>query len=105
MKSYKERIETVRRIAQKLLQKYNLSPPVDPFALAEQERIHVRYEGNQVGIEGLTKLDADPPVITLNPEQIYEPRIRFTLAHEIGHVKIPWHTGVTGSSETSSPSS
>lgn len=98
MKSHKERIEIVRKIARKLLSKYNLSPPVDVFALAELEELCIQYKGNQVGIDGLAQLDANPPIITLNSEQTYQPRIRFTLAHEIGHVKIPWHTGVIGCS-------
>ena len=98
MKSYNERIEIVRKIAQKLSNKHHLSPPVDVFALAEKENLRIQYEGNQMGIDGAAKLNADPPIITLNSEQTYQPRVRFTLAHEIGHVKIPWHTGVKGCS-------
>lgn len=98
MKSHEERMAIVRKIAQRLLSKYSLCPPVDVFALAELEKLCIKYEGNQVGIDGLAQLDAEPPIITLNSEQTYRPRIRFTLAHEIGHVKIPWHTGVIGCS-------
>lgn len=98
MKSHEERVEIVRKIAQKLIGKYNLSPPVDVFALAERENLCIQYKENQYGIDGLVQLDVEPPIITLNSEQTYPPRIRFTLAHEIGHVKIPWHTGVTGCS-------
>ena len=33
--------------------------------------------------------------IVLNSAIQYEPRIRFTLAHELGHIFISWHSDVT----------
>ena len=48
-----------------------------------------------MGIDGLTHLQESPPIIELNTEITFEARRRFTLAHEIGHICIPWHSGIT----------
>jgi len=38
--------------------------------------------------------EGDRPRILLNTNSTkFEPRKRFTLSHEIGHIKIPWHCG------------
>src|SRR4051794_9187047 len=38
--------------------------------------------------------DRGRPRILLNTNSTkYEPRKRFTLSHEVGHIKIPWHCG------------
>ena len=42
----------------------------------------------------MCQLQKIPPKIILNSEIVFEPRRRFTVAHEIGHICIPWHTGV-----------
>lgn len=88
------RLSLVRRRAISLYKKYALSVPVDLNRIIEKKNIQVIYEENQVGIDGLCQLQKNPPTIILNTEVVYEPRKRFTLAHEIGHICIPWHTGI-----------
>lgn len=88
------RLSLVRRRANALYEKYDLSVPVDLDIIIRKKHIEVSYEENQVGIDGLCKLQKNPPKIILNTEITFEPRRRFTMAHEIGHICIPWHTGV-----------
>lgn len=88
------RLSLVRRRASNLYKKYELSVPVDLDTILQKRHIEISYEENQVGIDGLCQLQKIPPKIILNSEIDFEPRRRFTLAHEIGHICIPWHTGV-----------
>lgn len=88
------RLSLVRKRASNLYKKYELSVPVDLDTILQKRHIEISYEENQVGIDGLCQLQKIPPKIILNSEINFEPRQRFTLAHEIGHICIPWHTGV-----------
>ena len=96
MKTLEERLTIVRKIAQRLRKAHHLTPPVDLEALAVQEKIRIEPFSSQAGIDGYVNLDCNDPVIYINTEQTYLPRKRFTLAHEIGHIHIPWHTDVDG---------
>lgn len=87
-------ISLVRQRANKLYKKYSLSVPVNLDTIIREKNIVVSYKENQVGIDGMCQLQKNPPEIILNTETVYEQRRRFTLAHEIGHICIPWHTGV-----------
>lgn len=87
-------ISLVRQRANKLYKKYNLSVPVNLDTIIREKNIVVSYAENHLGIDGMCQLQKNPPEIILNTETTYEPRRRFTLAHEIGHICIPWHTGV-----------
>ena len=87
-------ISLVRQRANKLYKKYSLSVPVNLDIIIREKNIIVSYKENQVGIDGMCQLQKNPPEIILNTETVYEQRRRFTLAHEIGHICIPWHTGV-----------
>lgn len=88
------RLSLVRQRANALYEKYDLSVPVDLDIIIRKKHIEVSYEENQVGIDGLCKLQKNPPKIILNTDMTFEPRRRFTMAHEIGHICIPWHTGI-----------
>lgn len=88
------RLSLVRRRANALREKYKLSVPINLDTIIDQKSIKVLYKENQVGIDGLCQLQRNPPRIILNSEITFEPRLRFTVAHEIGHICIPWHTGV-----------
>ena len=89
------RLSLVRKRALKLYKKYTLSVPVDLDYIIKQKNIRILYKENQHGIDGLTRIQKSPPIIEINTEIDYGPRRRFTLAHELGHICIPWHTGVT----------
>lgn len=89
------RLTLVRKRALNLYKKYSLSVPVDLQKILDEKNIILIYKENPVGMDGLTHLQESPPIIELNTEITFEPRRRFTLAHEIGHICISWHTGIT----------
>ena len=93
IKLHSERLEQVRQIARNLRAEYALALPVDPKTLAEKLGIQVTYTELNTDIDGYVTMDHTGDVITINTKKRYAPRQRFTLAHEIGHVVIPWHTG------------
>lgn len=67
---------------------FNISAPIDIDAIASMLGIDVVYDNSLVGkdIVGKIEFNDNKPVISVNPaENNYEPRRRFTLAHEIGH--------------------
>lgn len=80
-------------MAARLLKRHKLSPPYDLNQLAEiygsVEYIHIPFEadGITIGIGGEEK-----PQIIIN-DSAPDTRKKFTLAHELGHIVIPWHTG------------
>lgn len=83
----------VRAVARRYVAKHDLAPPVDPRLLLEQ--IH----GAEVYREAwpLEEVDAILTGFDENPAVYYRAtdnalRERFTLAHELGHLVIPWHT-------------
>ena len=82
------------RIAYRLSQRSGLTPPINVFDVAAQYAL-VEEKAFPVDIDGicldLNMLGARPK-IWLNKELRHH-RKRFTLAHEIGHVMIPWHIG------------
>lgn len=87
------RIAIVKKLANKIISKLKLIPPVDLELLYEYYGIDLVYESNYLGIEAYSELNKKPKVV-INPELTsYVPRKRFTLAHELGHVCIPWHNG------------
>ena len=83
----------VEKMAARLLARHNLTPPYDLLALArtysnlEFLPFPIPADGITIGI-GENKR----PTILINTNAP-EPRKRFTLAHELGHIFIPWHTG------------
>ncbi len=88
------RLSLVRQRANSLRKKYGLSIPINLDTIINKKGIEILNEENQVGIDGLCQLQKTPPRIIINTEVTFEPRLRFTIAHEIGHICIPWHTGV-----------
>jgi len=81
------------KMARRLLIRHELEPPfnleklVSEYAVLEKRLIPFSADGISIDIDGKTK----PRIIinSLNPNT----RQRFTLAHELGHIIIPWHTG------------
>lgn len=80
-------------MARRVLARRNLLPPFDLDALAteygELEYLNIPYDvdGITIGIGSTQK-----PRILVN-ESAPAKRRKFTLAHELGHIVIPWHTG------------
>ncbi|EGH97226.1 ImmA/IrrE family metallo-endopeptidase [Pseudomonas syringae] len=81
------------KMARRVLARRNLLPPFDLDALAteygELEYLNIPYDvdGITIGIGSTQK-----PRILVN-ESAPAKRRKFTLAHELGHIVIPWHTG------------
>lgn len=83
-----------RKFAARLVTIRKLVPPIDIFPLAKQyakiDLMFIPYDVD--GISLSLKVSGRTPHIILN-DRYSSRRIRFTLAHELGHVLIPWHTG------------
>jgi hypothetical protein len=84
-----------RLLARTLLDELGLSPPVDVAHAAAQfmdiEEDVIAADCDAV-ILGLAGDDGERPRIILNADRP-STRQRFTLAHELGHFRIPWHLG------------
>ncbi len=83
----------VEKMAARLLTRHNLRPPYDlealvlNYATVELHHFPLDADGVTIGIGGEKK-----PQILINSDSP-ETRRKFTLAHELGHIIIPWHTG------------
>lgn len=83
----------VEKMAARVLSRHGLTPPYDLESLVreygqiEYHSFPINADGITVGIGGETK-----PSILINT-QLPVTRQKFTLAHELGHIIIPWHTG------------
>lgn len=77
-----------------MVDKFGVSPPVDLQLIAdscaevELDDIPGRCDGLVVGLHG----PRDRPLILLDRATAHQ-RSRFTFAHELGHVFLPWHLG------------
>lgn len=85
----------VRKIAQRVMTKYKLHPPVDMMGLIQEKGITCVEENLGTNADGYSDLKDSDLKIVLNSAIQYEPRKRFTLAHELGHIFISWHSDVT----------
>ena len=89
-----ERYSRDTNLARRVLKKYKLEPPINVRELA------TRYAKIEVfslllNVDGVSlhiKSKGRKPTIILNDNRP-PTRKRFTLAHEIGHILIPWHIG------------
>ena len=81
-------------LARRVQQKFELSPPVDILALIKHYArvVILPFPLDIDGISLNLKIPKKRPTIILNGRRA-ETRKRFTLAHELGHVLIPWHCG------------
>lgn len=73
--------------AKKLRENYPQMFPVDPFRIAQDLKIEIRYLQNpRPDVAGtLSRESADTPlIIAINPNDPFS-RQRFTVAHELGH--------------------
>lgn len=83
------------KIARRFVKLHNIQIPFNLQDLVEQYAT-LHYKDIPIdGVDGVTlnlKVPGKRPVIVVNNNQPIT-RQRFTLAHELGHVIIPWHTG------------
>lgn len=80
-------------VARRVVEKFDLKPPIDIAALLQQSADVVDLEWSQdcdglvVGLTGAGR----PKVFVRSGQHVN--RDRFTRAHEWGHIMIPWHLG------------
>ncbi len=86
------RFASARKFASKIVESNKLVPPIDPVSVIKSYGIEIIEEENQFGIEAFSDL-GEVPRITINTEFTFPARKKFTLAHELGHIVIPWHNG------------
>lgn len=82
-------------LARRLTAKLSLRPPVDVKGLVEAYAGLTIVEIPIDGVDGISldlKTPGKKPRVVLNARNP-PTRQRFTLAHELGHLLIPWHTG------------
>ncbi|WP_083243758.1 ImmA/IrrE family metallo-endopeptidase [Aeromonas sp. DNP9] len=83
----------VEKMAARLLDRHKLKPPFDLDALVS-EYANVEYHHFPFSVDGITiGIGGDQKPQVLINSNAPETRRKFTLAHELGHIIIPWHTG------------
>lgn len=76
-----------------VVDRHDLKPPVDVFALADQY-CDVEYESWPFACDALAVgLDRPRPKVFIRKDGIGKLRQRFTMGHELGHVIPAWHVG------------
>lgn len=81
------------KFAQKIIEKHNIEIP---FNLKELALLYAKVKFTNIPIEGISGVSLDLKVPGLKPKIVVNTnqsltRQKFTLAHELGHVIIPWH--------------
>lgn len=82
-------------LARRLVRKLDLSPPVDIESLVVNYAELVFAKIPEPNVDGIClnlKLPGKSPKVIVNSDNPAT-RKRFTLAHELGHILIPWHLG------------
>jgi Zn-dependent peptidase ImmA (M78 family) len=77
-----------------MVRRFSLQPPIDVEAIARR-LADVTDKSFPIPIDGLCldlKSPGKRPKVWISKNQ-HHVRRRFTLAHEIGHIVIPWHSG------------
>lgn len=77
--------------AQDIISSFKLTPPIDLNRICEELDIQVNYETLVVMEALLIVAPGKRNIIIDNSRSMYSKRIRFTIAHEIGHYIMPWH--------------
>lgn len=84
------------KLANLVIRRKGLSPPVDVRSLAETYA-DVEEDFFPVAVDAVAirrPFNHDRPLILINKRRAnWHGRLRFTIAHEIGHVVIPFHPG------------
>jgi len=80
------------RYAQDILSSLELIPPVDIHKICEAYDIKICYEDISTAEAFLVVSSGKKSIIINERKILYVPRQRFTIAHEVGHYFIPWHS-------------
>ena len=86
------------KLAQKVLKKYGLVPPYDIMDLVNKKAI-IAFHTFPFQADGITvDIKSHKPRIYINDALgISKTRQKFTIAHELGHIFLPWHKGTIAS--------
>jgi transcriptional regulator with XRE-family HTH domain len=78
--------------AQYVLKEFNYNkPPIDPLEVAKSLGVRILFSEEELDYEGVLYKSGDEPLILLDQNITYKPRIKFTVAMLLGHLVIPWH--------------
>jgi len=83
------------RLARRFVDRQNLCPPIDVESLVNERANLILADIPLSGVDGITldlKVPGRQTRVILN-SNLPSLRRRFTLAHELGHILIPWHAG------------
>jgi hypothetical protein len=87
-------IRPEERMAARLVERLRLKPPIDVEMLCNQ-LAELKSKNFPIDIDGVCldlKVPGKRPQVWIS-KRLPQVRRRFTLAHEVGHIIIPWHTG------------
>jgi hypothetical protein len=82
------------RMAARLVERLGISPPIDVEGIC-RGLANLTFKSFPIPIDGLCldlKASGRRPKVWVSKNMPHV-RTRFTIAHEIGHIIIPWHTG------------
>lgn len=80
----------IKSYVNQVIRKYNLDYPLDIQSFVSTLGFEIKYVDTG-DCDALTIMANGQKLILLNQEIYFEPRINFTLAHELGHYFIPTH--------------
>ncbi|MGB3366477.1 MAG: ImmA/IrrE family metallo-endopeptidase, partial [Acidaminobacteraceae bacterium] len=86
------RKEKVQKIARRILTKHNEKYPVKINEIISKYA-EVEYEDYPFDVDAICVNNEDGYKVFIKENSVNANRLRFTLAHELGHMVIPWHIG------------
>jgi len=91
-------VKREEKLAQKVLKKYDLVPPYEIMDLVNKKAT-IAFHTFPFKADGITvDIKSDKPRIYINDAfGISKTRQKFTIAHELGHIFLPWHKGTIAS--------
>ena len=92
--------EIISNIAQLLLNRNKIKRLPVPIASIAKKYCFLKIFDIPFDLDGVVITDKSNKTVLIN-SRVHRNRRRFTLAHELGHVVIPWHTGVIIEGESS----
>jgi Zn-dependent peptidase ImmA (M78 family) len=85
------RVESAQRLADTIVSRFDITPPVDVAKLVEMHATIHPFPSDVPDLDAvLLGLDSDEKHVFVNTKRQLKRR-RFTLAHELGHILLPWH--------------
>lgn len=87
-------IGAARRLAQLLVARHGVGPPIDVEVMLRERAVVTSVASQEQWDAFSIKRPNQRPEVYLR-EGVTPQRRRFSLAHELGHVVIPWHVGLS----------